>query len=65
MSNKLNKKVKLNKIAIIINIKRKIIANFLWTFFEEIGAKILIPAGVNESRIIWENKPKNNAIANS
>ena len=27
------------------------------------GAKILIPEGVHESRTIWENTPKNNAKA--
>ena len=32
---------------------------FLYTFLEDTGAKILIPAGVNESRTIWENMPKN------
>ena len=32
---------------------------FLYTFLEDNGANILIPAGVNESRIIWDNNPKN------
>jgi hypothetical protein len=33
---------------------------FLKTFLEDMGAKIFIPAGVNESRTICENNPKNN-----
>lgn len=46
-----------------MTINRNIILlpKFLYTFLEETGANILIPAGVNESKTIWENKPKNKA----
>lgn len=47
--------------AISIRMKMQINPNLLWTFFEDIGAKILIPAGVNESMTTCENNPKNNA----
>ena len=35
--------------------------NFLNTFFEDNGANILTPAGVNESKRICENTPSSNA----
>ena len=39
-----------------------LIPKFLRTFFEDNGANILIPAGVNESRTMCENNPKNKLI---
>ena len=36
-----------------------LLPKFLQTFFEDNGAKILIPEGVKESRMTWENNPKN------
>ena len=43
--------------TIKINIEAQ--PKLLWTFFEDNGANIFIPAGVNESSTICENSPKN------
>ena len=37
--------------------------NCLCDFLEDNGANNFIPDGLNESRIIWLNNPKNNPIA--
>lgn len=52
-------------IAKMIKMNIEILPKFSWTFFEDNGAKILTPAGVKESKTIWENNPKKILSINS